>query len=194
MLFFVRLTLLLHLLKIGIYPNGILNVSTGRFIYKLYKLGAGSRRHISVDIGEYRIPVGRHGEIYVQSLYRIPCKQRISRSIYRSKEWHIRRFLRIHQEHIISLYLKTVIYILEMLETQIPIQGSRMPFHIGNMHIIEFQSGRSQMNRISNGKVGIQNIKLHGSIRHNSPIQIQSLELSVKMYFSRSPSFYILCY
>ena len=44
------------------------------------------------------------------------------------------------------------------------------------------------MNRISNGKVGIQDIELHGSIRHNSPIQIQSLELSVKMYFSRSPS------
>ena len=41
---------------------------------------------------------------------------------------------------------------------QISVQGSRMPFHIRDMYIIEFQSGRSQMNRISNRKNGYSRI------------------------------------
>ena len=59
-----------------------------------------------------------------------------------------------------------------MLETQISVHCSRMSLQVSNVHIVELQSGRSQANRISNGKVGIQNIKLHRSIRHDSPVQI----------------------
>ena len=59
-----------------------------------------------------------------------------------------------------------------MLETQISVHCSRMSFQVSNVHIVELQSGRSQANRISNGKAGIQNIKLHRSIRHDSPVQI----------------------
>ena len=67
-----------------------------------------------------------------------------------------------------------------------------MSLHIGNMYIIECQSIRSQMNGIFDGKVSIQNIKVHRCICHYCTIQIQSLELAIKMHLTCSASFYII--
>ncbi len=51
----------------------------------------------------------------------------------------------------------------------------------------------AKMNGILYSKMSIQNIKIHGSIRHDCAIEIQSFKFPVEVYFTRCPSFYIIC-
>ena len=121
LLFCFRLTFLLYLVIIRDNLNRVLNGPTRRFVNEFNKLIARGRRYTTINISKSRIPIRCHGGIHFQSLCGITGQHYISGSIYSSIERHIRRFFRIHHKHIISLYLETIIQILEMFIMQISV-------------------------------------------------------------------------